>query len=162
MKNNKKNKTYVQFLESDSINCLMYSPTQVGKTNATREFIETCFKNNVPVVVSTDNKTDQQEQLRHRIQNDLCGADVTLMSVCDKSFVSQFTDCIVQENYRFVIFCLDNASQIDKLISAFANVYFRQEDKMKLIKKFAIIHDEADVVTKVRIIPIWSFMNGCL
>jgi len=73
---NKKNETLVKikkFIESKSLNCLIYAPTQVGKTAATREFIECCLERNAPVIVSTDNKTDQQEQMYERIKNDLMG-----------------------------------------------------------------------------------------
>lgn len=62
-KENEKKDVFVQFLESKSVNGVIYAPTQVGKSAATRAFIETCFTYNTPVIVSTDNKTDQQEQL---------------------------------------------------------------------------------------------------
>jgi len=85
-KQNDKRHRYEEFLESSSVNGLVWAPTQVGKSNATREFIEACFKVNVPVIVSTDNRTDQCEQLHSRIRNDLSGADVRMMKVSDKTF----------------------------------------------------------------------------
>lgn len=114
-KQNKKKTTYISFLESASVNAIIWAPTQVGKSNASREFIETCFKYNVPVIVSTDNKCGQNEQLFTRIQNDLCGADVKMMKVMDKTFDDQFEKCLKAKNNRFVIFCLDNSAQIKKL-----------------------------------------------
>lgn len=103
---------YVKFLQSSSVNGLIYAPTQVGKSGATKEFIETCFKAGVPVIVFTDNKTDQQEQLMFRSERDLSSADVTLMKVSDKSFSEDLKTCVIDGNHRFVIFCLDNSIQL--------------------------------------------------
>lgn len=47
-----------------SINCLLHAPTQVGKTDATKDFIEVCLNANV----SCDNKTDQLTQFYNRIK----------------------------------------------------------------------------------------------
>lgn len=146
-KKNEKKINYVKFLESKSVNALITAPTQVGKSSATREFIETCFMANVPVIVSTDNKTDQCEQLYSRIEKDLCGADIMMMKVSDKSFNENFKECVKTGMKRFVIFCLDNSIQIEKLIMSFLAIGTRY-DEMKEIKKIAIIHDEADQVTK--------------
>jgi hypothetical protein len=62
-KENKKAKKYIKLLESLSVNALITAPTQVGKSAATREFIEACLSQDIPVIVSTDNKKDQCEQL---------------------------------------------------------------------------------------------------
>lgn len=147
VKENSKKNTYINILHSKSVNGLIYAPTQVGKSAATREFIETCFQHNTPVIVSTDNKTDQQEQLYHRIERDLSGADVRMMKVTDRTFDIDLKNCIENNIKRFVIFCLDNASQIDKLIEQLCAKYTRY-NQMKNIKKIAIIHDEADTVAK--------------
>lgn len=146
-KKNEKKTNYVKFLESKSVNGLIWAPTQVGKSAATRVFIETCFKYNTPVIVSTDNKTDQQEQLYNRIEADLMGASVELLKVTDKTFEKDLRKCIEEGNKRFVIFCLDNASQIEKLIVQLTSNYARYE-QMREIKRIAIIHDEADTVAK--------------
>ena len=147
-KENVKKDKYVKFLDSKSVNGAIYAPTQVGKSAATREFIETCFKNNVPVIVSTDNKTDQCEQLYTRILNDLSGADVVMMKVSDKKFEDTLEKCVKDKNNRFVIFCLDNAVQIKKLIRNIKSVGF--DKGFENIKKVSIIHDEADTITKDR------------
>jgi hypothetical protein len=147
-KQNEKKNRYLTFLESSSVNGLIWAPTQVGKSNSTREFIEASLKANVPVIVSTDNKTDQCEQLLSRIQNDLSGADVTMMKVSDKSFSENIKQCIKNKCNRFVIFCLDNSSQIEKLILNLSSLATRFSKEMKGIKKIAIIHDEADQITK--------------
>ena len=145
-KSNVKNVKYIKILESDSVNAIITAPTQVGKSAATRQFIETCFRFNVPVIVSTDNKTDQCEQLFTRIQNDLSGAEVKMMKVIDKSFEDDFEKCIKNSDLRFVIFCLDNSAQIKKLIRTFKSVGF--DTSFENVTRFAIIHDEADTVTK--------------
>lgn len=134
-------------MESKSVNGLIFAPTQVGKSAATRVFIQTCFKYDTPVIVSTDNKTDQQEQLYHRIENDLMGDDVKMLKASDKNFDKELKKLIETKNNRFVIFCLDNASQIEKVITQIAANYTRYP-KMKEIKRIAIIHDEADMITK--------------
>jgi len=149
-KENHKKHTYVQFLESTSVNALIYAPTQVGKSSATREFIETCFQAGVPVIVSTDNKTDQCEQLYTRIEKELCGADVKMMKVADKSFGEDLKNCIKNEMHRFVIFCLDNSTQIEKLIVNLTSLATRHQQQMQKLSKIAIVHDEADQITKDR------------
>lgn len=146
-KENDKRTNYVKFLESKSVNGLIWAPTQVGKSAATRVFIETCFKYNTPVIVSTDNKTDQQEQLYNRIEAELMGAEVELLKVTDKTFEKDLRKCIEEGNKRFVIFCLDNCSQIEKVIIQLTSNYVRYE-QMADIKRIAIIHDEADTVAK--------------
>ena len=146
-KKNEKRTNYVKFLESKSVNGLIWAPTQVGKSAATRVFIETCFRYNTPVIVSTDNKTDQQEQLYNRIEAELMGASVELLKVTDKTFEKDLRKCIEDGNKRFVIFCLDNSSQIEKVIIQLTSNYVRYE-QMADIKRIAIIHDEADTVAK--------------
>ncbi len=105
------------------------------------------------MIVSTDNKTDQQEQLFNRINEGLGGADVTMLKVSDKDFSKQFVASIKNKDRRLVIFCLDNASQIDKLIKEVCSVSMRVKE-FKEITKLAIIHDEADVITKEREVEI--------
>lgn len=147
-KENPKNNMYLKFLESSSVNALIWAPTQVGKSDSTREFIETCLKAGVPVIVSTDNKTDQCEQLYARIERGLCGADVTMLKVSDKSFGADLKQCIESNIHRLVIFCLDNGTQIEKLIVNITSLASRCKIEMSKIKKFAFIHDEADQITK--------------
>jgi DNA-binding MarR family transcriptional regulator len=144
---NEKRISYVKFLESKSVNGLLWAPPQVGKSAATRVFIETCFEHNTPVIVSTDNKTDQQEQLYNRIEAELMGAEVDLLKVTDKTFEKDLRKCIEERKKRFVIFCLDNSSQIEKVITQLTSNYIRYE-QMADIKRIAIIHDEADTVAK--------------
>ena len=145
-KENKKETKYIKLLESCSVNSLITAPTQVGKTAATREFIEACLTQDIPVIVSTDNKKDQCEQLYERIKNDLCGKQVTMMKASDKQFNNTLKKCLKNDNKKIVIFCLDNSSQISKLIECLKIQSY--EKGFKTIKKIALIHDEADIITK--------------
>ena len=70
-----------------------------------------------------------------------------MLKVCDKNFKDNLKECIKTKNKRFVIFCLDNASQIEKVIEQLTSNYMRHSE-MKDIKRIAIIHDEADTVAK--------------
>jgi hypothetical protein len=142
--NIKKNK-YVKFIESESMNCIITAPTQVGKSEATKTLIEQSFGLNVPVIVTTDNKTDQQEQLYYRLRNGLYGADVTLIKVIDKDFGIVLDKCIEQKNKRFVIFCMDNNTQIRKLKKELGYLSIK---KYFDIEKIMLIHDEGDCITK--------------
>lgn len=146
-KENVKKSRYVRFLESKSVNGIIWAPPQVGKSAAKISFIKTCFKYDTPVIVSTDNKTDQQEQLFNRIQSDLICEDIKMLKVTDKTFKKDLKECIESGNKRFVIFCLDNSSQIEKLIEQLTSCYTRLT-KMAEIKRIAIIHDEADTIAK--------------
>lgn len=146
-KENEKNIRYVRFVESKSVNGIITSATQVGKTDAAIRFIKTCFEYNTPVIVSTDNKTDQQEQMFNRIEKDFISEDVTLLKVTDRKFKKDLKECIESGNKRFVIFCLDNSSQIEKLIEQLTSCYTRVP-KMLEIKRLAIISDEGDTVAK--------------
>ena len=146
-KENEKKNRYVKFVESKSVNGIIYAGTQVGKTASTIALIKTFFQYNTPVIVSSDNKTDQQEQIKDRIEKDFISEDITLLKVTDKTFKKDLKECISNGNKRFVIFCLDNNSQIEKLIEQLTSCYTRIP-KMKEIEKMAIIHDEADTIAK--------------
>jgi hypothetical protein len=147
---NEKTSKIIKMIYSKSINGLIYAPTQVGKSAATYEFIKMCFESEIPVIISTDNKTDQQEQLYNRIKKKFGGLDmnVKMLKVADKKgFEDDLENCIETKNNRFVIFCLDNASQVKKVITLLTSLYMRY-NKMSHINKLVIIHDEADTVTK--------------
>jgi hypothetical protein len=146
---NEKTSKIINMIYSKSVNGLIYAPTQVGKSAATYEFIKTCFENEIPVIISTDNKTDQQEQLYNRIKEKLGGEmNMKMLKVTDKrGFEDELESCIETKNNRFAIFCLDNASQVKKVITLLTSLYMRY-NKMSHISKLVIIHDEADTVTK--------------
>ena len=107
-------KYFKKFIESNSINALIHSPTQVGKTAATKDFIEVCLDAKLPVIVSCDNKSDQLEQFYNRISNDFNSSDVTLVKACNPKIGKILKDCF-ENDKKIIIFCLDNASQIKKI-----------------------------------------------
>jgi hypothetical protein len=131
-------KHFKTFIESDSINALIHSPTQVGKTAATKDFIEICLDEKLPVIVSCDNKSDQLEQFYNRISNDFCSDNVTLVKTCNPKFGKIMTDCF-KNNKKIVIFCLDNASQIKKVKEQIVLSVTLENIKLK---KIVIAHDE--------------------
>ncbi len=136
---------FKRFITHSSRNALIYAPTQVGKSAATVEFIETCFYNGVPVIVSTANKCDQQEQLFNRINLNLGIDNVVLVKASDKTFTKTITKCVKDKFNNFVIFCLDNSSQIEKVTNLLCILYTKHGFTSD---KIAIIHDEADIITK--------------
>ena len=124
---------------------MIVAPTQSGKTNETAEVIKTCALNKVSVIVSCDNKTDQMEQIYERISKKLLGDntnDIVLVKVSDKNFEKK----IEKDNDKvFVIFCLDNSSQVDKIMRMFCSWAIK---KIRKTEKIMIIHDEGDVIQK--------------
>lgn len=145
-KENIKVHKYERFLLSKNINGLMYSPTQVGKSMAICDVIRVCLKDNVPVIVSSDNKTDQCEQLYNRMKSELGDTDVKLIKITETNF-AKLQKAFKDSNNRVIIFCLDNSSQIEKVISNISQIHSRYEH-VRSIKKIALIHDEADTVAK--------------
>lgn len=103
-----------------------------------------CLNANVPVIVSCDNKTDQLTQFYNRISNDFDSYNVTFVKASDTKFNKIVDDCF-KNNKKIVIFCLDNVSQITKVKREIVNIV--SGDNIK-IKKIALIHDEADVISK--------------
>ena len=137
-------KYFKKFIESTSINALIHSPTQVGKTAATKDFIEICLDAKLPVIVSCDNKSDQLEQFYNRIANDFNSSDVTLVKACNPKIGKILKDCF-ENDKKVIIFCLDNASQIKKIKEQIVLLMTLENIKLK---KIVIAHDEGDVITK--------------
>jgi hypothetical protein len=134
------------FLESQKQHCLIYAPTQVGKTKAVINMIKKCIDyKRVAVIVSSDNKTDQQEQIYSRIETSLLGAHVDLIK-CSKNTKKNIISSLKQKLMP-IVFCLDNFSQIEKTADAFQLVLGKRKFKNH-IDQVVIIHDEGDVVTK--------------
>lgn len=122
------------FLNDNKTNALLYAPTQLGKTMATIDLIKCCFLNDIPVIVSTDNKLDQQVQLMDRVKPHF--TDTAFLKAND---LSSLKDYVQTKNHKFIVFCLDNFHQIKKVAAACSTHHF---------PKIAIIHDEADIITK--------------
>ena len=135
---------FKKIIEKNNVNALIHSPTQVGKTAAAKEFIEHCLDENLPVIVSCDNKSDQLEQFYNRISNELNNENVTLVKMSDSKSTDIVEDFFKKNNKKIVMFCLDNTSQIKKIRRVMMAV---RGLRIKL-EKIAIIHDEGDVITK--------------
>lgn len=135
---------FKKIIEKNNVNALIHSPTQVGKTAAAKEFIEHCLNENVPVIVSCDNKSDQLNQFYSRISKDLNNENVTLVKMSDSKYENIIEDCL-KNNKKIIMFCLDNASQIKKVRRAIMSGLGLRKKKLE---KIAIIHDEGDVITK--------------
>jgi len=134
------------FLESQRQHCLIYAPTQVGKTNAVINMIKKCIDyQRIAVIVSSDNKTDQQEQIYSRISESLMGMDAELIK-CSRHNKNNIKNSLDQKLVP-IVFCLDNFSQIEKTADAFQLVLGKRKYRNH-IDQVIIIHDEGDVVTK--------------
>ena len=141
---NEKKYEYKTFLFKESKNGLIFAPTQVGKTNATKDFMEVCMEHDIPIVVSCDNKTDQLEQFYSRIKIDFSNTNVILLKAGDNNFKKDLKDNL-KITKKIIIFCLDNNSQISKVKEQLStNITFENIQ----FDKFCIIHDEGDVITK--------------
>jgi hypothetical protein len=140
----KKTKT---FLYSEHKRAIITAPTQVGKSEAIGWWIKQCLREKVSCIVSCDNKTDQQEQMCHRLRGFLVGSDVELILVNDGGFASKLTKCFA-DNRRFVVLCLDNAAQIKKLGERIIIANTSCNKQIKQIQKVVLIHDEGDTIAK--------------
>ena len=133
---------FTRFLTSDSKYFLIYGPTQLGKTDAALTFVKKAMQSNILTIVSTDNKTDQLEQFYNRfnkgLTRDHCS---TLLKVSDSQFDKKF-ERYIKRSTNFVIFMLDNFSQINKIFKTL------QKYSKFLSQKIAFVHDEGDVIIK--------------
>jgi predicted peroxiredoxin len=137
----KKTKT---FMSSDHMSAGITAPTQVGKSEAIGKVVEMCIKKKISCIVSSDNKTNQQELMRDRLEEYLEGNQVQMLTVFDNL---RFMRCLKNKT-PFVLFCMDNANQIEKLIALFIVANTKCKTQMEEMKKLVLIHDEADIVTK--------------
>ena len=110
----KKNEYRTFLMNKMNCNALIYAPTQVGKTNATKDFMEVCMEQNVPLIVSCDNKTDQLEQFYSRIKEELSDRNFILLKAGSGKFDDQLTKSL-KTSRKIIIFCLNNGSQIKKI-----------------------------------------------
>ncbi|MEY3422658.1 MAG: hypothetical protein RIR48_2983 [Bacteroidota bacterium] len=130
---------------------LTYAPPQVGKTAAMIQMMKDCVARNISVVLSSDNKKDQMNQLFSRLvravetnyENVFKNCFITTIdnknfdSIVDQMNSGQFTS--------FIICCLDNKTQIQKVYEKIISIH--ENNKMSSL---CLIHDEADTVTKAR------------
>lgn len=137
-----KNK-FKNFLECTEANhALITAPTQVGKTNSIKGLVKKCLRRGIPVILSSDNKTDQQLQMYTRLTTELGQEKINFIMYENRSkFSKKFNQC-VKEGETPIVFCLDNYSQIQNV----SEVTFRKF--LNFYEKIVIIHDEGDVVTR--------------
>ena len=115
----------------------LYSPTQVGKTDAGKTFIREALYQNIPIIISCDNKFDQLDQFYERVAMDISD-DVTLLLTSDKNFRKVLQKCLVG-NKKFVVFCMDNSTQLGEIKHDFASIM--TVDQLT-IKKICVLIDE--------------------
>lgn len=137
---------YTKFLTSDAQHCLITAPPQVGKTEAIKDYVNVALKleENIPIIISCDNKTDQLNQMFSRFQGIHALGDVFTLKVNSK-LNKQVAD-VFKKNKKLIIFCLDNPSQIDLVKNSL--ILANENIKSYKYKKVVIIHDEGDVITK--------------
>lgn len=128
---------------------LTYAPPQVGKTNAIIEIVKDCVMKNISVVISSDNKKDQMCQLFSRLIKALQDQYENIFEYCFITTIDNKNfDTLVDEmrtHKSFVICCLDNKSQIQKVHEKINAIH-----EINSMSNLCLIHDEADVITKAR------------
>ena len=132
---------YTSILTSNVKFALIYGPTQLGKTEATLQFVKISLNNNLITIISNDNKTDQQEQMFQRFKMGLANTNSDILKVSDKNFQKKFENCLLL-SHRIVIFVLDNSIQLIKL----TNILKINSEKLSL--KISAVHDEGDSLTR--------------
>lgn len=133
---------YTEFLENNYKTGLFYAPTQVGKTLHVKDFINICTSKNLPIIISCDNKTDQIDQFYQRISDET--EDIVLLKILDRKFSKKLRECFANKK-QFIIFCLDNAAQVQKVKEQIALIIAL--DRIS-VNKIVVIHDEGDIITK--------------
>ena len=148
------NKTinYNRIFESKSLNIVIYAPPQVGKTDSIIDVVFTSMQKGSPILLTTDNKCNQLEQLlarlKSRVKEEKIRIDIINMDTMSFSkFERAIEKCIERRDSNFVIMCLDNGSSITKISQLLENLSNKSEFT-SFIKQLIIINDEADTVTK--------------
>ena len=108
---NKKIEEYKKIIKSEIKMALIHAPPQVGKTNATKDFIEICLDSGLSVIVSCDNKTNQMDQYDRMTEYFDGRENVVLVKASDSKFVNIVTEAF-KSLKNVIIFCLDNSAQI--------------------------------------------------
>jgi hypothetical protein len=128
-------------------NMLVYAPTQMGKTNMMIRMIKDCVSNGISVIISSDNKKDQMCQLFERLTKSVENNYEDMFRDCFLTTVDNrnFDDLVdeMQENKTFVVCCLDNKTQIQRVYEKVMGVHSKG-----LLNRLCLIHDKADVITK--------------
>lgn len=136
---------YREFIRSNSRNSLIAAPTQVGKTNAIFEFVNVALDMNFPIIISCDNKTNQFEQIYQRIKLYFAHNNKEVSILKGKNNFYKKIIRNYNNNQSTVIICLDNAAQIQNVKN---NIILASTNGRINFRKFVLIHDEGDVITK--------------
>ena len=138
-----------KFLSDDSKIGSIVGPTQLGKTAACIEMISVAMEENIPVIVSCDNKIDQLAQFYDRVQYAYKHKDYILLKVSETKFLKEFKSHF-EESRQIIIFCLDNNTQIKKVSDAFEEIIpvLKNNKEFGPLNKLCIIHDEGDTTNK--------------
>lgn len=129
--------------------CMIYGPTQMGKTAMAELFVRKCLDSGIPVIISTDNRTDQLDQFYSRFKDAFAlDTSTTILRVTDKKFAQKVVS-VLHGNRRLLLFLLNNASQIDALRGCLREAMIGDDPKNDLhLPKILVLHDEGDVVSK--------------
>lgn len=134
------------FLATSNRVCVLYGPTQMGKTEGTRNLVDQAFQDGFGLVVlSCDNKTDQMEQFRGRFEKHYHADKKILILTADCKTLKKKLEKGLKERKKIIIFCLDNSSQIEKISENLTLMRFLHQIS---IPRIIVAHDEGDVVTK--------------
>ncbi|NDG33044.1 hypothetical protein EB118_23625, partial [bacterium] len=131
---------------------LITAPCQVGKTNAIINVVRDCVASGISVVISSDNKKDQMSQLFRRLvkavdTHEDVFRDCFITTVDNKNF-ENIVEKMEEEYSTFVICCLDNKTQIQKVYEKVDAIYRTPSATRKA--RVCIINDEGDTTTKAR------------
>jgi hypothetical protein len=134
-----------KFIESKSKFCLITAPPQVGKTDAIKDYIDVVLNinENIPIIISCDNKTNQLVQIESRLNAKYCLTGVYILKT-DKKLEDNLTNYL-GENKKVIILCLDNPTQIKKVRKSLIVAIESTDYKYS---KMVLFHDEADVTVK--------------
>lgn len=137
--------------EETRVNGCLTAPPQRGKTEAIALMMKMCFEQNFPVIISSADKIDQQNQLFSRIKKSIADNVYVkrLLKTSDKNFTKKVLE-FVENSLPFAIFCLDNSSQLEKILVTLSQCAGRPSLRRQFysIEQFVIIHDEGDVIQK--------------
>ena len=133
------------FIRNGCVNCCITAGTQVGKTSSICTFVKRALDDNFSVIISSANKNDQLDQIYSRISQELSDRIDTIFIKYSSKTITKAFDRVREQHSKFVVFCLDNASQINRVKEA---CYF----SMCIMgnNKLVLIHDEADTIVKAK------------
>lgn len=137
-------KKVIEFFTSNSRYSLMYGPTQAGKTQSSFEMVRVAMDLGLITIVSTDNRSDQLNQMFKRFTVSLASfSEVGVFKITDANIQKNLKETL-QRTKKIVIFCMNNSSQLKKLTNIVSGLI---KDSLFTDKVF-ILSDEGDVTIK--------------